>query len=217
MAVPAEAPLIYAFAALLAVGSIVLLFIPLLRHLSANGAGRSAFAVVLVGLLGLSLAAILAVLIASSNEVYFLPLAAVTVVLRLASPTLLYRGVRDRIEARRSWPVIRILLAVGFVGLALLLAYNLAHVLAGQFPPLAAGLSEQFAMAAGASILIMRTAFRFRPRFALELWPVWLSATAFAIAFIVVAPYAFPAFAAAYVASGLVGWIVAVIVLRYAD
>lgn len=217
MATSGEAPFVYAFAALMAVGSVLLLFVPLFRHLGFAAAGRSAFTLGLVGLIGLSAAAIFGVTSATSDAAYFLPLATVAVILRLASPTLLYRGIRDRFEARKTWPAIRILLAIGFVALALLLAYNLVHVLAGQVPPWAAGLSEQFAMAFGASFLIMRTAFRFRPRFTMELWPVWLSATAFAIAFIVIAPYAFPAFAVAYVASGLVGWIVAVIVIRFVD
>lgn len=217
MAAAAEAPFIYAFAVFLAVGSVALLFVPLLRHLRSVAAGRSIVTLGLVGLIGLSAAAIFGVASATSDAAYFLPLATVAVVLRLASPTLLYRGIRDRFEARKTWPAIRILVAIGFMALAFLLAYNLVHVLAGQVPPWPAGLSEQLVMALGASFLIMRTAFRFRPRFTLELWPVWLSATAFAIAFIVIAPYAFPAFAVAYVASGLVGWIVAVIVVRFVD
>lgn len=217
MAALAEAPFVYAFAVSLAVGSVALLFVPLLRHLRDIAAGRSVFVLCLVGLLGLSAAAIFGVTSATADAAYFVPLAAVTVVLRLASPTLLYRTIRDRFEARRMWPGIRLLLAIVFVSFALLLFYSLLHVVAGQVPPLPAGLSEQFAMAFGASLLIVRTAFRLRPRFTLELSPVWLSATAFAIAFVVIAPYAFPAFAVAYVASGLVGWIVAVLVLRFVD
>lgn len=217
MAVSGEAPFVYAFAALLGVGSVLLLTFPLFRHLRAVAADRSVFLVAIVGVLGLSAAALLGITTAPSDATLFFPLAAVTVALRLASPTLLYRGIRDGLEARRSWPQIRFALAIAFVVFALLLAYNLLHAIAGLSPPLVLGLSEQFGMALGASFLIMRTAFRFRPRFTAELWPIWLSATAFAIAFIVVAPYAFPAFAIAYSLSGFVGWIVAIVVLRFVD
>lgn len=217
MAAPAEAPFVYAFAALLAAASVAILFMPLFRHLRAVASGRSAFALGLIGLVGLSGAAIFGITSATTDAVYFVPLAAVTVVLRLASPTLLYRGIRERLDSQKAWPGIQILLMILFIALALLLAYNLLHILAGQAPPWQTGLSEQLAMAFGASFLIMRTAFRLRPRFTIELWPVWLSATAFAIALIVIAPYAFPAFAVVYVTSGLVGWIGAVLVARFID
>ena len=217
MSAAAEAPFAYAFAALLALGSAVLLFVPLFRHLSDSAAGRRAFAASGAGLLGLGTAAIVAVGSASSNPMAFLPVAAGTVVLRMASPTLLYRGIRDRFESLVTWRGLRVGLAVVFLGFAGLVAYNLIHLLAGATPPWIAGLSEQCAMAFGTSFLIVRTAFRLRPRLTAELWPLWLSAIAIALAFVVVAPYAFPAFAIAYAASGLVGWILGVVVLRALD
>ena len=70
-------------------------------------------------------------------------------------------------------------------------------------------------MALGASTLLVRFALRARPRDQERLWPVWLAAILFAVAFVVVAPYAFPAFAVAYLASGLVGWILGVVAIRY--
>ena len=116
-----------------------------------------------------------------------------------------------------SWSGIRVLVAFAFVAFAALLAYNLARVLAGQQSSDLAGLSEQLAMALGASLLIVRTGFRFRPRLTMELWPIWIAATLFAIAFVVVAPYAFPAFEAVYLVSGLAGWILGAFVVSRMD
>jgi hypothetical protein len=217
MSAAAEAPFAYAFAALLALGSAVLLFVPLFRYLSDAAAGRRAFAACSAGLLGLGIAAIFLIGSASSNGMVFLPVAAGTVILRIASPTLLYRGIRDRFETQGAWRGLRIGLAVVFLGFAGLLAYNLIHLLAGVTPPWIAGLSEQCAMAFGTSFLIVRTAFRLRPRLTADLLPLWLSAIAIALAFVVVAPYAFPVFAIAYAASGLVGWIIGVVVVRSLD
>jgi hypothetical protein len=217
MSAAAEAPFAYAFAALLGLGSVVLLFVPLLRHLSDTAAGRRVFLASIAGLIGLGAAAIVAITSASSNGIVFLPVAGVTIFLRLASPPLLYRGIRERFETQRTWPSLRIGLAASFFGLAGLGTFNLGHLLAGATLPLVAGLSEQCAMAFGASFLFLRAAFRLRPRFTANLWPLWLSATAFALAFVVVAPYAFPEFAVTYAASGIVGWILGVVVLRFVD
>jgi len=217
MAVSAEASYVYAFAVSLAIGSAVLLFVPLFRYLRDVAAGRSPLLLAVGGMLGLSVAAIFGITSAPSDPALLLPLAAVTVVLRLASPTLLYRGIRDRLEARRTWPAIRLFLGIAFVGFAALLVYGLIAVLLGQVPPWPATLSEQFAMALGASFLVLRTAYRFRPRFTAELWSFWMSATAFAVAFIVISPYAFPAYAMAYWVSGLLGWMAGLVALRFAD
>jgi hypothetical protein len=51
----------------------------------------------------------------------------------------------------------------------------------------------------------------------MEWWPVWMAATLFAIAFVVVAPYAFPVFEAIYVVSGLAGWIVGALIAIRVD
>jgi len=212
-----EAPFVYAFAASLAIGSIVLLFAPLFRYLRDSAAGRSLVGVAVIGLLGMSFAAIFAIFFTSSDSALFLPIAAVTVVLRITSPTLFYRGIRERLEDRDTWSMVRVLLAVAFLGFTALLLYGLYNLLAGNVPPWQVTLSEQLAMAVGAAFLILRTTYRFRPRFAMELWPFWVSGTAFAVAFIVIAPYAFSGFAIAYWISGIVGWIAGFIVLRFVE
>lgn len=217
MVAPAEAPFVYGFAAALAIGSAVLLFVPLFRYLHDAAASRTLLWAAFLGLLGVSIAAVFAITTEKSDSSAFLPIAAVTVTLRLASPALLYRGVRDRWETVRAWPAIRILVAMAFIGFAAFLGYGLYHLLVGETVPSTIALSEQLAMAIGASMLIIRTAYRFRPRFAAELWSFWLSATAFAVAFIVIAPYAFPAFAVAYWTSGVIGWLLGCVVIRFVD
>ena len=76
-----------------------------------------------------------------------------------------------------------------------------------------AGFIAALVMALGASALFARFALRVRPQERASLWPVWLAALLFAIAFLVVAPYAFPAFAIIYTASGLAGWLLGSLVL----
>jgi len=217
MSAAAETPFVYAFAALLAIGSVVLLFVPLLLHVRLFSASRLVFALVIGALLALSLIALLLVTTVVSTPADFLPIVAITAVLRISSPTLLYRGIRERFEVNPMWSGIRLLVALAFVAFAALLAYNLSRVLVGQQPSDFAGLSEQLAMAVGASLLVIRTGFRFRPRLTMELWPIWIAATVFAIAFVVVAPYAFPAFEAVYLVSGLAGWIVGVLIVSRVD
>ena len=217
MSAAAETPFVYAFAALLAIGSVVLLFVPLLLHVRLFSASRLVFALVIGALLALSLIALLLVTTVVSTPADFLPIVAITAVLRISSPTLLYRGIRERFEVNPMWSGIRLLVALAFVAFAALLAYNLSRILAGQQPSDLAGLSEQLAMAVGASFLVIRTGFRFRPRLTMELWPIWIAATLFAIAFVVVAPYAFPAFEAVYLVSGLAGWILGVLIVSRVD
>src|SRR2546426_4895897 len=217
MSAAGEAPYVSSFAGLLVAGSVVLLFIQLLLHVRLYLASRGVLAVVIGALLAVGAGAVLLVTYAVSSPADFIPVAAVTAVLRLASPTLLYRGIRNRFEAHRAWSGIRLLVAGAFLAFAALLIYNLANVLLGERPSDVAGLSEQLAMALGASLLIVRTGFRFRPRLTVELWPIWIAATLFAIAFVVVAPYAFPAFEAVYLVSGLVGWALGLLIVGRMD
>src|SRR5688572_4272429 len=153
MVAPTEVPFVYGFAASLAIGSAVLLFVPLFRYLHDAAASRSLLWITVIGLLGVSIAVVYAISTASSDSAGFLPIAAVTVVLRLSSPALLYRGVRDRLDTHQAWPALRVLLAVAFIGFASLLAYGLFHLVIGQPLPPPIALSEQFAMAVGASFL----------------------------------------------------------------
>jgi hypothetical protein len=203
----AETDLAYVFAGLLAASAVLLLFLPVLRHISLFAVNRVLSAMIVLGMLVLAVGAVVLVVLAVSTPAYFAPIAAVTAGLRIGSPTLLVRKVRDRFEATRTWSVLRWVLLIAFLGLA---GFLLVHLIVGPSPGTTVGtlvLSEQLVMALGASALFARFALRVRPQERVSLWPVWLAALLFAIAFLVVAPYAFPAFAIVYTASGLVGWL----------
>ena len=208
-----ETDLAYGFAGLLAASAVLLLFLPVLRHISLFAVNRLVSGVIVLGILLLAVGAIVLVVLAVSNPSYFAPIAAVTVGLRIGSPALLYRKIRERLEATRTWSILQWILLVAFLGLA---SFLLVHLIIGPSPGTTVGalvLSEQLVMALGASALFARFALRVRPQERVSLWPVWLAALFFAIAFLVVAPYAFPGFAIAYTASGLVGWLLGALVL----
>ena len=199
----ADTTLALVFAGLLAVSAVILVFFPLLRHAWVFAATRIGFLLLVGPIIVLSLAAIALVALAAANPLYLLPVVAVTVGLRVASPILLYRRVRDSLEQRRSWVLLRYLLIAGFVGLAGILMYNVLTASPSGGPGV---LSEQVLMALGASFIIIRLALRGRPRDRTSLWPLWLAAILFGIALVVVAPYAFPEFAILYAISGSAGW-----------
>lgn len=209
-----ETEFAYVFAGLLAVSAVILLAFPLIRHVYLFSTSRLVSALVAIGTLALGLCALVLVLLAISNPVYSIPIVAVTAGLRIVSPTLLYRKVKDRLEAVRGWLGLRVLLVGLYLAFAGLLLYDLALLAIQGRPPGPVVLSEQLVMALGASSLLVRFALRARPQDREWLWPLWLAAILFAVAFVVVAPYAFPDFAAVYLASGLVGWLLGAIAIK---
>ncbi len=215
MATPAEIQLVYVFSALLVLGAVLLALLPALRHAWTFAASRRFVVGLIAVILTLGIGAVLLVGSAISDPIYFLPIALVTVGLRLISPYLLYRRIEDRFDTNRTWRVVRWLVGFGFLGLAAILAYHLILIASGTEASGVAILSEQLIMALGASFLIVRAGLQVRPHEATELWPIWSAAVLFAIAFVVVLPYAVPAFEAIYAASGLVGWSVAFVVVAF--
>ncbi len=215
MATAAEIQLVYVFSALLVLGAVLLALLPALHHAWTFAASRRFVGVLIAVILILGIGAVLLVGTAISDPIYFLPIAAVTVGLRLASPFLLYRRIEDRFDTNRTWRALRWLVAFGFLGLAAILAYHLILIASGSEASGVAILSEQLIMALGASFLIVRAGLQVRPHEATDLWPIWSAAVLFALAFVVVLPYAVPAFETVYAASGLVGWSIAFIVVAF--
>ena len=213
MTAAVERGFVLLFAGLLATGAVVLAFFPLLRHVWSYSFSRKVFAAVLAAVLAIAISAVVLVNVAVSDPAYFLPAIGVTVALRLASPPLLYRRIRDRFEVGHFWAGLRAVVALGFLALEAILVYDLAVRLGGGEPAGLAVVSEQFVMACGASVLIVRAAVSGRPRVSTEWWPLWTAAVFLALAFIVVLPYAVPAFALVYAASGCLGWLLAVVML----
>jgi len=200
---------------MLVAGSVLLAFLPVLHHAWTFAASRRLFAVLIVVILALGIGAVLLVNSAISDPVYFVPIAGITVGLRLSSPFLLYRRVQDRFEASRWWSVLRWLVVGGFGVLVASLAYHLLLLAAGTEPATVVVFSEQLVMALGASILIVRAGLRIRPHETAEMWPIWSAAVLFAVGFVVVLLYAIPAFELVYVVSGIVGWSIGIVAVIY--
>jgi len=200
---------------LLVAGAVLLAFVPILHHAWTFAASRRIFAALIAVIVALGVAAVLLVNSAISDPVYFVPIAGVTVALRLSSPFLLYRRIEDRVEATRWWNVLRWFVAGGFVVLVGILIYHLLLLVAGSEPANVAIFSEKLIMAVGASILIVRAGLRIRPRETSEMWPIWSAAVLFALAFVVVLPYAIPAFEVVYVVSGIIGWSIGVVAVVF--
>jgi hypothetical protein len=200
---------------LLVAGAVLLAFVPILHHAWTFAASRRIFAALIAVIVALGIAAVVLVNSAISDPVYFVPIAGVTVALRLSSPFLLYRRIEDRVEATRWWNVLRWFVAGGFVVLVGILIYHLLLLVAGSEPANVAIFSEKLIMAVGASILIVRAGLRIRPRETSEMWPIWSAAVLFALAFVVVLPYAIPAFEVVYVLSGIIGWSIGVLAVVF--
>src|SRR2546422_174453 len=125
IATAAEVQLVYLFAAMLVAGAVLLAFLPILHRAWTFAASRRIFAALIVVILALGIAAVLLVNSAISDPVYFVPIAAVTVALRLSSPFLLYRRVQGRGGAARWGGLLRWAVVGGFVGLVRVLVYHL--------------------------------------------------------------------------------------------
>src|SRR5437667_12288489 len=98
MSAAAEAPFIYAFAALLAIGSIVLLFVPLFLTDHLFSASRFVFAAVVAALLAPThnQRCCFTDVVATPDD--FITVAAVTAALVVASSHLMYHAIRGRFE-----------------------------------------------------------------------------------------------------------------------
>ena len=215
MALLTESQLVVLFAGLLAASSVVLLFVPVLRHTWLFAATPIGFALIVGPMLALSVGAIALVALAVSDPVYFIPVVAATMALRVASPPFVYRRLREWFEEKRGWAELRLLVLAGFLAFAGVLAYELVVAAAGPRAPGPVALSEQLIMAFGASGAMVRFALRARPKGRGAPWTLWFAAILFAAAFVIVAPYAFPEFAVLYAGSGLVGWAIGAIALWY--
>src|SRR2546428_9548206 len=169
MATAAEIQPVYVFPALLVLGAVLLALLPALHHAWTFAASRRFVVVLIAVILLLGIGAVLLVGSAISDPIYFLPIALVTVGLRLISPYLLYRRVEDRFDTNRTWRVMRWLVGFGFFGLAALFSYHLILISSGTEASGLAILSEQLIMALGAAFLSVRAGLQVRTHEATEL------------------------------------------------
>src|SRR5438093_6414669 len=110
-----EVQLIYLFSGLLAFGAVFLAFVPALHHAWTFAVSRRTFAVLLAVILGAGVASVLFITYAVSDPLYFLPIALITVGLRMSFPFLLYRVVQHRFDAQRWLFVCRWVLPIAFL------------------------------------------------------------------------------------------------------
>lgn len=210
-----EEILAYLFAGMLVAGTLIVLLSPILFRLTQDMTKWKLYGVLalVLGVMGVSL---FVVYLALENPLLFLPFVVLVVGLRLASPGLLYRTLEDRLETRSFWRILRILLAIAFLGFAAYLAYSLLLSLFESFAgPQSTGalLSEQIVMAVGGSFAIVRLFTRILPESLRERPTVWLSAILLSLALAVMAPYAFPGYDNYYRLAGLAGWILGFVYL----
>src|SRR5438552_15129665 len=107
---------------MLVAGSVLLAFLPILHHAWTFAASRTLFAVLIVIILALGIGAVRLVNSAISDPVYFVPIAGITVALRLSSPFLLYRRLQQRLEVRPRCRLFGWSVADGYAGLVVTLA-----------------------------------------------------------------------------------------------
>ncbi|MGQ0798256.1 MAG: hypothetical protein ACT4OI_10415 [Methanobacteriota archaeon] len=206
MASHVEASYVALFAGLLGAGAVVALSIPVLRHAHDTAVTRRGLLALVLATLLVAFAAAALLGVAAADPAVVVPVVAVTAGLRVGSPALLYWRVREASVAGRGWGGLRALLAVVFLGIAGLLVAERSGAFTEPASVAVLG-SDRLLMALGASALFVRFALRARPRDATEWRPVWIAAILLGVAFLLVAPYAFPGFAEMYFVSGIAGWL----------
>lgn len=207
------------FAGMLIAGTLLVLLFPVFARLTAETTTWRLYTVLAL-VIGVMAVSLYVVVLALDNFLYFLPFVVLVLALRGVSPIFLYRSLRDRFDMQRWWPVLRFVLAVGFVALAGYLLYVLLVTLVVE--PIFGGgrpgvdYTELILMAIGGAFTIVRLLARVLP----ESWRnkpnVWVAALLISIAFAILAPFAFPDYVPLYRAAGVGGWLLGFVVLwRY--
>lgn len=206
----AEEDLATLFAILLVLGGALLLAAPLFFRMVKGRLWALSFVAALpafvVGALALSF-----VQLSMEAPLLLAPVVAVVFVVRVASPSLAYLKLRERVRATRVLPF-RILLFFGFVGLGFYVWYrSFVNPSPVALDPVI--LSERILMAAGTAFVFLRVHLRLFPRGSFNMRVLWVATILFSFAFAVVAPYAFPSYGTLYGVSGVMGWLIGASVL----
>ncbi len=206
----AEEDLATLFAILLVLGGALLLVAPLFFRMVKGGLWALSFVVALpaflVGVLALSF-----VKLSLETPLLLAPVVAVVFIARVASPSLAYLKLRERVAVTRLVPA-RLLLFFGFVGLGFYVWYRAFVNPSGvAVDPIL--LSERILMAGGTAFVFLRIHLRVLPRGSFNMRALSTAAILFSSAFAVVAPYAFPAYETLYGVSGIMGWFIGASVL----
>lgn len=211
-----ETILAFLFGGMLISGTLLILLSPILFKLTEEITKPKLYALlaIVLAIMGLSMYVIY---LALTEPLFFLPFVILVLGLRASSPTLLYRSLRDRLETKKYWTPLKIILAAGFLGYAAYLTYSIILKLLEEFfgpgESAAAILSEQLLMAVGGAFAIVRVFSKILPESLRDRPTVWISAILLSLAFAVMAPYAFPGYDLYYRLAGLAGWIIGFIVI----
>ncbi len=197
------------FAGMLIAGTLLVLLSPLFFKLTEEVKSWKLYALLalVIGVMGLSL---YVVYLALSDPLFFIPFVVLVFGLRVASPTFLFRSLRDRFELRKFWPIVKILMAAGFLAYAGYLTYTILAYYFGQlfgFASSQVDYSELLLMAVGGAFIIIRLFARILPESLRERPTVWIAAILLSVAFSVLAPFAFPGYDIYYRLAGLAGWV----------
>ncbi|MEE9267971.1 MAG: hypothetical protein V3U70_01030 [Thermoplasmata archaeon] len=203
------------FAGTLLAGTFIVLLSPLIYKLVEEQTKFRLYALLalVIGVMGGSL---YLVFLALSEPLFFLPFALLVTALRVASPTFLYRSLEFRFEERKWWTILRVVLAVLFLGLAAYIVYTLVLDFLQPFigpQPSEAIFVERLLMALGGAFVIIRILTRILPESLRDRPTVWMAAILISVSFAFLAPFAIEGYEIVYRLSGLAGWVLGFIVL----
>ncbi|MFQ5919644.1 MAG: hypothetical protein ACE5I4_06315 [Thermoplasmata archaeon] len=201
----AEQELVTLFAVLLISGAILILFAPIFYRLARQGRWILSFVLAVPALLLVTLG-LSFVQLSFADPAILAPVVAIVFAMRLAAPTLTFFNVRERLEGKSSWTPARMGLIGGFVTLGVYVGMSGFWESPAIDPIL---ISERIAMAVGTAFIFLRFQVKVMPRGSYDMFVLWLGAILFSLAFALVAPFAFPAYAVLYAVSGTMGWLIA--------
>lgn len=198
-----EREFVLIFAALLMGGSLLILTLPLLRHMMGDR-GWSVLGLFGLPALGFALAGVTIAGTLNGDPLLLAPIVAAVAALRCLSPTLTFLKVQEKFEPKQLWYWVKAVLVVAFLAMPAYLVYRL---LVPPDPTDALILGERTAMALGTAMVLIRFYMLLLPK--LEEGRLYLLASAilFSVALGVVAPYAFPGYGFYYALSGIAGWL----------
>ncbi|MFQ6013581.1 MAG: hypothetical protein ACE5LS_08065 [Thermoplasmata archaeon] len=203
------------FAGTLLAGTFIVLLSPLIYKLVEEQTKFRLYALLAL-VIGVMAGSLYLVFLALSEPLFFLPFALLVTALRGVSPMFLYRSLEFRFEERKWWMILRVVLAVMFLGFAAYIVYTLVLDVLRPFigpQPAEAIFVERLLMAIGGAFVIIRVLARILPESLRDKPTVWMAAILISVSFAFLAPFAIEGYEIYYRLSGLAGWIIGFLVL----
>ncbi|MCJ2531048.1 MAG: hypothetical protein LN413_01845 [Candidatus Thermoplasmatota archaeon] len=203
------------FAGTLLAGTFIVLLSPLIYKLVEEQTKFRLYALLAL-VIGVMAGSLYLVFLALSQPLFFLPFALLVTALRGVSPTFMYRSLEFRFEERKWWTILRVVLAVMFLGLAAYIVYTLVLDFFRPFvgpQPAEAIFVERILMALGGAFVIIRILARILPQSLRDKPTAWMAAILISVSFAFLAPFAIEGYEIYYRLSGLAGWVLGFVVL----